>query len=71
MRPISKTTRAKWTGGVVQVLDQLLCKCEALSSTPDTPSPTKRVVEMKASAIFITFYLNMAGTQVFIRLFVF
>jgi hypothetical protein len=37
--PISKVTRAKWTGGVVQVVEHLLCKCEALSSKP---SPMKR-----------------------------
>jgi hypothetical protein len=30
--PISKITRAKWTGGVAQVVQCLLCKCEALSS---------------------------------------
>jgi hypothetical protein len=30
--PISKITRAKWTGGVVQGIEHLLCKCETLSS---------------------------------------
>jgi hypothetical protein len=30
--PISKITRAKWTGGVAEVVESLLCKCEALSS---------------------------------------
>jgi hypothetical protein len=30
--PISKITRAKWTGGVAQLVEYLLCKCEALSS---------------------------------------
>jgi hypothetical protein len=29
--PISKVTRAKWTGGVAQVVEWLLCKCKALS----------------------------------------
>jgi hypothetical protein len=29
--PISKITRAKWTGGVAQVVKHLLCKHEALS----------------------------------------
>jgi hypothetical protein len=37
--PISKTTRTKWTGGVAQAADCLLCKCETLSSNP---SPTKK-----------------------------
>jgi hypothetical protein len=34
--PISKITRAKRTraGGVAQVVELLLCKCEALSSNP-------------------------------------
>jgi hypothetical protein len=34
----TKITRAKWTGGVGQGTERLLCKCEALSSKP---SPTK------------------------------
>jgi hypothetical protein len=29
--PISKITTAKWTGGVAQAAEHLLCKCEALS----------------------------------------
>jgi hypothetical protein len=29
--PISKITRAKWTGGVAQAAERLLCKCEALN----------------------------------------
>jgi hypothetical protein len=36
---MSKLTRAKWTGGVVQAAKRLLCKLEALSSNPN---PTKR-----------------------------
>jgi hypothetical protein len=36
---ISKITTANWTGGVVQVVEHLLCKREALSSSP---SPTKK-----------------------------
>jgi hypothetical protein len=30
--PISKIARAKWTGGVAQGVEHLLCKYEALSS---------------------------------------
>jgi starvation-inducible outer membrane lipoprotein len=37
--PISKITRAKWTGGVAQEVELLFCKCEALSSNP---SPIKK-----------------------------
>jgi hypothetical protein len=40
--PISKITRAKWqkwNGGVVPVLEWLLCKHKALSSNP---SPTEK-----------------------------
>jgi hypothetical protein len=29
--PISKITRAKWTGDVAQAVDHLLCKCESMS----------------------------------------
>jgi hypothetical protein len=37
--PISKITRAKWAGGVAQVVEHLLCKDKALSSNP---IPTKK-----------------------------
>jgi hypothetical protein len=40
--PISKITREKWTGGMVQVVEHLLCKCKALSSNP-TPAKNKKV----------------------------
>jgi hypothetical protein len=36
---ISKITRAKWTGGVAQAVEHLLCKPEVLSSNS---SPRKR-----------------------------
>jgi hypothetical protein len=40
--PISKITRVKWTGGMVQVVEEhLLCNHEALSSNP---SPTKKKI---------------------------
>jgi hypothetical protein len=35
--PILKITGAKWTEGVSQAIEHLLCKCEVLSSNP---SPT-------------------------------
>jgi hypothetical protein len=37
---ISKITRAKWTGGVAQAVECLLCKREALVQTP-VPLPKK------------------------------
>jgi hypothetical protein len=40
--PISKITRGKWTGGVVQAAVRLLCKHEVLSSNP---SPTLKKKE--------------------------
>jgi hypothetical protein len=39
--PISNITRAKWTGGVAQAAEYLLCKCEALSSN-SSPNKTKQ-----------------------------
>jgi hypothetical protein len=45
---ISKTTRAKWSGGVAQVVDYLLCQHEALSANP---SPT--IKEKNDNSIFI------------------
>jgi hypothetical protein len=36
--PISKITRAKWTGGVAQVVQHLLCKYKILSSNPSLPA---------------------------------
>jgi hypothetical protein len=40
--PISKVTRAKWTGGVAQVLEFLLWRHEALSSNSSPIPPPKR-----------------------------
>jgi hypothetical protein len=34
--PISKITRAKWTSGMAQAVEYLLCKCEALNSNPSS-----------------------------------
>jgi hypothetical protein len=41
--PISKVTRAKWTGGVAQAVERLLCNREALSSNP-SPKKKKRII---------------------------
>jgi hypothetical protein len=42
--PISKITRAKWTGGMAQAIEHLLCKCEALSSNPSLTKKKKILV---------------------------
>jgi hypothetical protein len=39
---ISKITRGKWTGGVVQVVEYLPCKHEALSSAPQFHQKKKK-----------------------------
>jgi hypothetical protein len=44
--PISKITRAKWTGNVVQTVEHLLCKHEALSPNPSTP-PKKKTKKLQ------------------------
>jgi hypothetical protein len=40
--PISKITRAKWTGGMAQEVENLLYKCKALSSNPIPPKEKKK-----------------------------
>jgi hypothetical protein len=42
--PISKITRAKWTGGVPLAVERLLCKCETLSSNPRPIKKKKKKV---------------------------
>jgi hypothetical protein len=44
--PISKTTKAKWTGGVANAVEHLLWACEALRSNPD-PTGKKRIGRLK------------------------
>jgi hypothetical protein len=44
-KPISKITKAKWTGGVAQAVDGLLCKLKALSS--NSGNTKKKKVKMK------------------------
>jgi hypothetical protein len=51
--PISRITRAKWTGGLAQAVGCLLCKCllfkcKALSSNP---SPIKKKKEKKKTKV--------------------
>jgi hypothetical protein len=40
--PISKITKTKQIGDVVQEVDHQLCKCEAPSSNPSTPKKKKK-----------------------------
>jgi hypothetical protein len=41
-----KITRAKWATIVAQVVDHLLCKCEALSSNPSLTSSSKKITKV-------------------------
>jgi hypothetical protein len=43
--PFPKITRVKWTGGVAQAIECLLCKGKALSSNP-SPIKTDKQKEM-------------------------
>jgi hypothetical protein len=43
-RPISKISRAKWTGGVAQAVECLLCKHKALNSNPVPPKKEEKKV---------------------------
>jgi hypothetical protein len=45
--PFPKITTAKWTGGVVEVVEHLLCKYEAMSPNPQNPCPTKNQTKPK------------------------
>jgi hypothetical protein len=43
--PFSKITTAKWTGGVAQVLEHVLCKSKALSLNPNPTKKKKKKAE--------------------------
>jgi hypothetical protein len=47
--PISKIARPKWTGGVVQAIEFLLCKHEALSSNSSSIKKKKKKETSKFS----------------------
>jgi hypothetical protein len=53
--PISKITRAKWTGGTAQVVENLLCKNEALSSTLMPSKKKKKKEFILRNSIYIKF----------------
>jgi hypothetical protein len=46
--PISKITRAKWNGGVAQVVEHLHCKLKALNSNPQSHNEKEK--KKKAAA---------------------
>jgi hypothetical protein len=53
MRTLSKITRAKWTRGVVQMVESLLCKHEALNSNSNpTKTPQQQKEQPKSKAIY-------------------
>jgi hypothetical protein len=51
--PSSKITKAKWTGGVAQTAEHLLCKCKALSSNPSPKQDEKKELHQMIS-LFIS-----------------
>jgi hypothetical protein len=54
--PISKITRAKWTGDMVHAVESLLYKHEALSSNPSpTPPPKKLLLDTRGVAQVIEY----------------
>jgi hypothetical protein len=44
---ISKITSTKWTGGMAEVIEHLLCNHEALSSNPSTTKKKQKKEEEK------------------------
>jgi hypothetical protein len=50
---ISRATRAKWTGGVAQVVDHLICKCKALSSNPSLTKKKKEKEKKKETQQYL------------------
>jgi hypothetical protein len=50
---IFKTTRTNWTGDVAQVVECLLYKCKALSSTPVPQNKTKQKQQQKTMELWI------------------
>jgi hypothetical protein len=41
---LSKIKKKRWAGGMTQVVENLLCKYEALSSNPGTPPPLPKKI---------------------------
>jgi hypothetical protein len=60
--PISKLTRAKWTGGIANVVQCLLCKHEVLSSKPSPPK--KKMPEWKPKSSVLKKIIPFHHTQV-------
>jgi hypothetical protein len=66
--PISKIIRAKWFGGVTQVVEYLLCKYKALSSKSSLTKKKKKVYcesvcVTPAAASYIGCYDSMQTTS--------
>jgi hypothetical protein len=54
--PISKTTRAKWTGGVAQVIQHMLCKHMAEFKPQCPPTTHTQLSNKRAVALRYTCY---------------
>jgi hypothetical protein len=59
--PISKITTAKWTGVVVQAVECLICKHEALSSNPHLTK--KKIWAKDLNRHFIKKDTDLAGSS--------
>jgi hypothetical protein len=58
--PISKITRAKCTGGVAQIVENLLCECEALSSNPSLTKQKKKERKVENSNDVLRTYWSLS-----------
>jgi hypothetical protein len=56
--PISKITRAKWTGGVAQVVEYLLCKCKTPCSNQKQNCEIAKVV-LRGKAIPLNEHISV------------
>jgi hypothetical protein len=62
--PISKITRAKWTGGVAQAVECMLCKHETLNSSP-SPTGKKRKKKEKRKKPLYSSAITLICSSVF------
>jgi hypothetical protein len=59
--PISKITRAIWTGDEVQAVECLLCKCKSLSSNPSPLPQTRQYFSVQCSNLYTIWELVSAS----------
>jgi hypothetical protein len=59
----SNIARAKWTGGVTQVLESLLCKCKTLGSN-SSPAKKKERRKEKNPKNQGSYFLSFSNTEI-------